>query len=96
MDEILRWKPFLATYTSYDGRWRVTQTFRCPHCGGRNCDRKTRKTHNRTDDRHFFQGSFRCSDCGAEQDKNGEGFYYASDCFVGTRDEIVEQLSLFD
>lgn len=96
MDEIIRWKPFLATYISYCGRYHVTVSFRCPHCGGRNCDRRTKHTFNRVSDRHFFQGGFRCSDCGAEHDKNGESFYYASECFPHIREEIVEQLSLFE
>ena len=95
MDEIIRWRPFLAKYVSYDGKSHMTVTFRCPWCGGRNCNRKTKLTKNRIDDRHFWQGHFRCSDCGAELDKNEETFYYASDCFVSVREEIVIQGILF-
>ena len=95
MDEIIRWKPFRAIYTSYDGRFKVTVKFKCPYCGSGNCDRRTKRTKSRVDDRHFWQGHFRCSDCGAELDKNGEPFYYASACFINVREEIVQQLSLF-
>ena len=93
MNEIIRWKPFLAKYTSYDGIRKVV-TFTCPWCGGKNCDRKTRATKNRIDDRTFWQGGFRCSDCGAELDRNGETFYYASDCFVKAMEEVVIQLTI--
>lgn len=95
MTEIIRWKPFLAKYISYDGEHEVTVTFRCPHCGGRNCDRRTKETYNRADDRTFWQGAFRCSDCKAERDKDGETFYYASKCFVMAKGEIVIQQTLF-
>ena len=57
-NEIVRWKPFLARYISYDGSKEAIVTFRCPHCGSRNCDRRTKDTHNRPDDRHFFSGIF--------------------------------------
>lgn len=96
MNEIIRWKPFLATYTSYDGRWKVNVRFRCPRCGGSGCDRKTKLSYNRVDDRHFWQGGFRCSNCGEESDKDGGPFYYASECFVTEKEEIVVQLTLFD
>lgn len=92
--EIIRWKPFLAINESWDGRCNVIHTFRCPHCGGSNCDRKL-KGH-RIDDRHFYQGNFRCSDCGATADKNGDAFNYYSDCFIRTEEEIIVQQSLFD
>ena len=95
MNEIIRWKPFLATYISYDGRRNVTVRFRCPRCGGSGCDRKTKLSNNRVDDRHFWQGGFRCSNCCEERDKDGRSFYYASECFVTEKEEIVEQMSLF-
>lgn len=68
--------------------------FKCPYCGSENCDRKVNGQ--RVDDRHFWQGNYRCSDCGAEKDKDGP-FYYASDCFVVVRkeSEVITQLTLF-
>lgn len=94
-NEIIRWKPFLARYISYCGEKEVTVTFRCPHCGSRSCDRRTKDTYNRPDDRHYFQGTFRCSECRAEYDKNGDSFNYYSECFVQNRGEIVIQQTLF-
>lgn len=94
MNEIISWKPFKAAYIGYDGVPKYVR-FKCPHCGSGACDRRTKRVKNRIDDRHFWQGEFRCSKCGAESDATGEPFYYASDCFIKTRNEIVEQLSLF-
>lgn len=94
MDDIIRWKPFLAISESWDGRSNVIHTFSCPHCGGANCDRKVKGQ--RIDDRHFYQGRYRCSDCGAEYGKDGMEFNYYSDCFIRAEEEIVVQQSLFD
>ena len=94
MDEIIRWKPFLASYESYNG-YHVTVRFKCPHCGGQNCDRKVKHCKQKVNDRHFWQCHYRCSDCGAEHDKDGEVFYYASDCFIHVKDEVIVQQSLF-
>lgn len=94
MNEIIRWKPFLAISESYCGKKTVVHTFRCPHCGGKNCDRKL--PGHRKDDRHFYQGNFRCSDCGARCDKNGDAFNYYSDCFIRTEERKVIQQSLFE
>jgi len=82
--EISCWKPFIAEYKDYTGKQRILG-FKCPICGACNCERPNQI---KLADPYFFQGNFKCSNCGTSD------FNYYSNCFIES-DKRVQQLSLF-
>jgi hypothetical protein len=82
--EIKSWKPFFAEYKDYTGK-QAQKIFTCPVCGSHDCERPNHKEYA---DPHYYQGSFKCSKCGASD------FNYYSDCFLSGVKQY-QQLSLF-
>ena len=70
--EIRQWNPFRAEFKDYLGN-NKSIIFKCPVCKSDNCQRIY---HNKLSDPYFFQGEFKCSDCGCSD------FNYYSDCFI--------------
>jgi hypothetical protein len=82
--EIKQWNPFQAKFKGYSGDDKSV-IFKCPVCKSNNCQRVN---HNKLSDPYFFQGEFKCSDCGQSN------FNYYSDCFIFSVQQ-VNQTSLF-
>lgn len=83
--EIKKWNPFFASFVDYQSIHQEI-IFKCPGCGSDSCERETKT---QKPDPYFFQGNFKCSNCGKKR------FNYYSDCFIKTPKQEV-QLTLFD
>lgn len=90
-EKIQSWVPFCYRFTDGPPYIEHIITFKCPHCGSRNCQKKPGSV----DFDNFWSGHFVCSDCGATHGTDGKVFNYYHSCFSHGIIRKPKQLTLF-